>query len=109
MWCSRIRDPFRKILKENLAILSGNGYITMYGKHYSFCDTVYSLPSNYIYCNMCNSLVFIPKKYSTLDDSYQDSHLKSCINGDAISKEYARRNDILESIDTREFLIWQYK
>ncbi|PKY60065.1 hypothetical protein RhiirA4_483332 [Rhizophagus irregularis] len=35
MWCSRIRDPFRKILKENSEILSGNGYITMYGKHYS--------------------------------------------------------------------------
>ncbi|RGB39849.1 hypothetical protein C1646_753972 [Rhizophagus diaphanus] len=83
MWCSRIRDPFRKILKENPRILSGNGYITMYGMH-SSCGAVY-------------------------DNSYRDSHLKSCINGDTISKEYARRNDILESIDTREFQIWQYK
>ena len=34
MWCSRIRDPFRKILEENPRILSKNGYITMYGKLY---------------------------------------------------------------------------
>ncbi|PKC63056.1 hypothetical protein RhiirA1_464305 [Rhizophagus irregularis] len=27
MWCSRIRDPFRKILEENPRILSKNGYI----------------------------------------------------------------------------------
>ncbi|GBB85055.1 hypothetical protein RclHR1_11620010 [Rhizophagus clarus] len=81
----------------------------MYRKHYSSCDMVYSLPSNYIYCDVYDFLVFIPKKYSTLDNSYRDSHLKSCINGDTISKEYARRNDILESIDTIEFKIWQYK
>ena len=30
MWCSRIRDPFRKILEENPRILSKNGYIIMY-------------------------------------------------------------------------------
>ena len=34
MWCSRIRDPFRKILEENPRILSKNGYITMCGKLY---------------------------------------------------------------------------
>jgi len=34
MWCSRIRDPFRKILEENPRILSKNGYIIMYGKLY---------------------------------------------------------------------------
>ncbi len=35
MWCSRIRDPFRKILKENPRFLSKNGYITMHGNlHY---------------------------------------------------------------------------
>ncbi|CAG8682214.1 936_t:CDS:1, partial [Ambispora gerdemannii] len=26
MWCSRIRDPFRKILEENPGIFSKNGY-----------------------------------------------------------------------------------
>ena len=30
MWCSHIRDPFRKILEENPRILSKNGYIIMY-------------------------------------------------------------------------------
>src|SRR3954453_20454747 len=109
MWCSRIRDLFRNILKENLGILSGNGYITMYGKHYSSCDTIYSSPSNYIYCSVCDSLVFIPNKYFKLDDSYRDSHLKRCISGNSISNEHARRKEILESIDTREFQIWQYK
>ena len=49
MWCSRIRDPFRKILKENPEILSGNGYITMYGKLIERSDRVHSLPTNYIY------------------------------------------------------------
>src|SRR6266496_4937927 len=34
MWCSRICDPFRKILEENPKILSKNGFITMYGKLY---------------------------------------------------------------------------
>jgi hypothetical protein len=111
MWCSRIRDPFRKILKENqnLGILSGNGYITMYGKLYSFpSNTLYGLPSNYIYCSVCDFLVFTPKD-STLDDSYQDSHLKRCISGNIISNEHARINEILESIDRKEFQIWQYK
>src|SRR3954452_16926672 len=109
MWCSRICDPFRNILKENLGILSGNGYITMYGKHYSSCDTIYSLPSNYIYCSVCDSLVFVPNKYSKLDDSYRDSHLKRCISGNSISNEHARRKEILKSINNREFQIWQYK
>ncbi|PKY50547.1 hypothetical protein RhiirA4_467077, partial [Rhizophagus irregularis] len=34
MWCSRICDPFKKILEENPRILSKNGYIIMYGKMY---------------------------------------------------------------------------
>src|SRR6266498_3323009 len=33
MWCSRICDPFRKILEENPKILSKNGFITMYGSY----------------------------------------------------------------------------
>ncbi|CAG8521151.1 4704_t:CDS:2 [Ambispora gerdemannii] len=82
MWCSRIRDPFRKILEENPRILSKNGYITMYGNLYEH-DKVHGLPSNYIYCSM----------YSR----------------NTISNEHARRNEILKSIDRREFQIWQYK
>ena len=64
MWCSRIRDPFRKILKENqnLGILSGNGYIPMYGKVIERSDRVHGYPTNYIYCSVCDSLVFIPEK-----------------------------------------------
>ena len=83
IWCSRIRDPFRKILKENLGILSGNGYITMYGKLIERSDRVHDLPSNYIYCSVCDSLVFISEN-SRLDNSYRDSHLKRCISGNTI-------------------------
>ena len=59
MWCSCIRDPFKKILKENPRIFSENGYITIVGKRIESSDRVYGLPSNYIYCNVCDSLVFI--------------------------------------------------
>src|SRR5919206_4333410 len=65
MWCSRIRDPFRKILEEHHtsrdSILSGNGYITMYGKLIERSDRVHDYPTNYIYCSVCDSLVFIPE------------------------------------------------
>ncbi|GES89646.1 hypothetical protein GLOIN_2v1707112 [Rhizophagus clarus] len=110
MWCSRIRDPFRKILEDNYSrgILSKNGYITMYGNLIERSDRVHGLPSNYIYCSVCDSLVYISEN-SCLDDSYQDSHLKRCISGNTISNEHARRNEILKSIDRREFQIWQYK
>src|SRR5215472_2773543 len=58
MWCSRIRDPFRKILEENSRILTKNGYITMCGKLYED-DKVHSgHPTDYIYCSVCDSLVF---------------------------------------------------
>ncbi|GET54281.1 hypothetical protein GLOIN_2v1764122 [Rhizophagus irregularis DAOM 181602=DAOM 197198] len=50
MWCSRIRDPFRKILEENPRILSKNGYITIYGKLY-VDDRIHNHPTNYIYCS----------------------------------------------------------
>ena len=35
--------------------------------------------------------------------------MKRCISRNTISNEYARRNEILKSIDRREFQIWQYK
>src|ERR1700733_13864815 len=62
MWCSRIRDPFRKILEENPRIFSKNGYITMFGKLYEGDCNVHDFPTNYIYCTVCDSLVFIPER-----------------------------------------------
>ena len=64
--------------------------------------------TNYIYCSVCDSLVFISEN-SRLDNSYRDSHLKRCISGNTISDKHARINEILQSIDKREFQIWQYK
>ncbi|RGB36022.1 hypothetical protein C1646_741956 [Rhizophagus diaphanus] len=112
MWCSRIRDPFRKILEEHHTlrggILSGNGYIKMFGKLIERSDRVHGIPSNYIYCSVCDSLVFIPENGYSSANCYRDNHFKSCINN-TISKEHTRRKEILKSIDRREFQIWQYK
>ena len=108
MWCSHIRDPFRKILEENPKILSKNGYIIMYGKLYENDKVHNGYPTDYIYCSVCDSLVFIPATFYS-DRHYYDSHLKRCISGNTISNEHARRNEILQSIDKREFQIWQYK
>src|SRR6266542_1995533 len=108
MWCSRIRDPFRKILEENPRILSKNGYIIMYGKLYENDKIHNGYPTDYIYCSVCDSLVFIPGTgYNPR--IYHDSHLKRCISGNTISNDHARRKEILQSIDRREFHIWQYK
>jgi len=72
-------------------------------------DRVHGHPSNYIYCSVCDSLVFIPENGYSRANYYRDSHLKRCISGNTISNEHVRRNEILQSIDTREFQIWQYK
>ncbi|PKC69970.1 hypothetical protein RhiirA1_391695 [Rhizophagus irregularis] len=110
MWYSRIRGPFRKILEENSEILSKNGYITMHGNLIERSDRVHGLPSNYIYCSVCDSLVFISENgLGGLPITYRDNHLKRCISGNTISNEHARRKEILKSIDRREFQIWQYK
>src|SRR5437868_2675256 len=108
MWCSCIRDPFRKILEENLRILSKNGYIVMCGKLYEN-EKVHGHPSNYIYYSVCDSLVFIPGEYTRRSYRNQDNHLKRCISRNTILNEHARRKGILQLIDTREFQIWQYK
>ncbi|RGB21633.1 hypothetical protein C1646_777611 [Rhizophagus diaphanus] len=80
----------------------------MYGKLIERSDRVHSLPSNYIYYSICDSLIFISENFR-LDNFYQDSHLKRCISENTISNEYAKRNEILKSIDRRKFQIWQYK
>src|SRR3954447_7576272 len=108
MWCSRIRDPFRKILEENPRILSKNGYIVMCEKLYENDKVHTGHPTDYIYCSVCNSLVFIPRNdYNA--HIYHDSHLKRCISENTILNEHAKRKEILQSIDRREFQIWQYK
>src|SRR2546429_9989281 len=79
----------------------------MRGKLYEN-DKVNALPTDYIYCSVCDSLVFIPGgNYSAR--LYHNNHLKRCISGNTISNEHARRNEILKSINKREFQIWQYK
>ena len=73
----------------------------MYGKMYED-DKVHSHPTDYIYCSVCDSLVFIPGTvYSAR--LYHDGHLERCISGNTILNEHARRKEILKSIDKREF------
>ena len=104
MWYSRICDLFRKILEENPRILSKNGYIVMNEKLYKG-GRYNSFLTNYIYCSVYDSLVFIPGTFYSAR-RYHDSHLKRCISGNTISNEHARRNEILQTIDRREFQIW---
>src|SRR5437764_11178086 len=54
MWCSRIHDPFRKILEENPRTLSKNGYIIMCGKLYENDKVHAGHPTDYIYCSVCD-------------------------------------------------------
>ena len=73
----------------------------MCGKLYKN-DKVHAHLTNYIYCNVCDSLVFIPGIcYSNC--RYYDSHLKRCISENTILNKHARRKEILKSIDTRKF------
>jgi hypothetical protein len=73
-WYSHIRDPFRKILKENPKILSKNRYIVICGKLYKNNKVHTGYPTDYIYCSVCDSLVFIPRNdYNAR--IYHDSHL----------------------------------
>ena len=51
----------------------------------------------------------VPENGFSRANYYRDSHLKRCISGNTISNEHAKRNEILKSIDRREFQIWQYK
>ncbi|PKY62471.1 hypothetical protein RhiirA4_527160, partial [Rhizophagus irregularis] len=55
-----------------------------------------------------DSLDFTPAN-GLFEDRYKDNHLKRCISGNPISNEHARINKILQSIDSREFSIWQHK
>ena len=80
----------------------------MYGKLYENDKVHNGYSTDYIYCSVCDSLVFIPGNgYNSR--IYHDSHLKRCISGNTISNDHARRKEIFQSIDRREFQIWQYK
>src|SRR6266536_469010 len=95
VWCSRIRNPFRKILEENPRILSKNRFIIMYEKLYESNSKVHEHPSNYIYYSICDSLVFIPGEYTRHSYHNHDSHLKRCISENTILNDHVRKNEIL--------------
>ncbi len=61
IWYSHICNLFRKILEKNPRIFSKNEYIRMYEKLYKSNSKVHNFLTNYIYYNICNSLVFIPE------------------------------------------------
>ena len=94
MWCSRIRIPFKKILKENPKYFTENEYIQMAGLMYSD-GKVSGIKTNYIYCTVCDSLVFLPNAWGY---GYADEHLKRCIAGNTVSNEYANREELLKMI-----------
>ena len=76
----------------------------MCGKLYENEKVHTGQPTDYIYCSICDSLVFISETgYNPR--IYHDSHLKRCISENTISNEYAKREEILKSIDRRKFQI----
>ena len=108
-WCARIRGPFMKILKENPDILSGRGYIGMYRIFVNVDETEKAkIPWNYIYCSVCDSLVFTPGKCFRVHQ-YHESHFRKCISGDKISMEQTKRKEILKCIDDIKYSIWRHK
>ena len=64
--------------------------------------------TNYIYCSVCDFLVFIPERLIG-DFLYRDGHLKRCIVSKDNPIEHIRRKEILQAIDRKKFQIWQYK
>ncbi len=94
IWCSHICDLFRKILKENLRIFFKNRYIRIYEKLYESDSKVHNFLTSYIYCNICDFLVFISKNSFSIC-LYQNNHFKRYINKDTISKKHIKRKEIL--------------
>jgi hypothetical protein len=107
MWCSRIRGPFRKILEENPKYLSKYDYIQMHGRFYEDGKPVHggssSMPTNYIYCTVCDSLVFLPVR---LWGTTGEKHFMRCIAGNTASEQ---KEDLLLAITRLEGSIWQQK
>jgi hypothetical protein len=71
--------------------------------------------TNYIYCTVCDSLVYIPDNWNfcLTDSATASSHLKRCIAGNtrygSISGECAKREEFLNVIAQKEYYIWQLK
>lgn len=104
MWCSQIRNTFKKILEENLGYYSKNDYFQMYGKFYDDGKPKHSfIALNYIYCTVCDSLVFLPDR---LWRSSGDIHLTSCITKNTESEQ---REYLLQVISWFKDYIWQEK
>jgi hypothetical protein len=106
MWCSRIRGPFRKILEEN-PYLSKYDYIQMGGKFYYDGKPKHGgssyMPTNYLYCIVCDSLVFFPARLSGTSGEF---HFMICIAGNTASKQ---KEELLLEIARLEGHIWQSK
>ena len=62
----------------------------MYGKLYENDKIHNGYSTDYIYCSVYDSLVFIPGNGYNFH-IYHDSHLKRCISGNTISNDHARR------------------
>ncbi|PKC03964.1 hypothetical protein RhiirA5_422944 [Rhizophagus irregularis] len=75
MWCSRVRYPFKKLLEYNPKYFSKNGFIQMIERVYIDGEFKAERRSLYIYCTVCDSLVFIHE--NTIECA--NDHLKKCI------------------------------
>jgi hypothetical protein len=112
MWCDRIHAPFKKILEENLSFFSKNEYIQMYDWSYEDGKKVTTGPlihsTNYIYCTVCDSLVYIPDNWNfcLTHSASASNHLKRCIAG---ADECAKMEEFLHVIARKEFSIWKAK
>lgn len=128
MWCDRIHAPFKKILEENPRFFSKNEYIQMYDWSYIDGKKVTTGPlihsTNYIYCTVCDSLVYIPDNWTfcLTHSATASNHLKRCIAENtrysSISAptehlkgagERAKREEFLHVIAQKEYYIWQLK
>src|ERR1051325_4746356 len=75
MWCSRIRVPFRKLIEYNPTFFSKNEFIHMTERLYENGEFKPVKRSFYIYCTVCDSLVFICEN----TEKCADKHLNECI------------------------------
>jgi hypothetical protein len=75
MWCSRIRDPFRILIEHNPKFFSKNEFIHMTGREYKDGKFEPGKHTFYIYCTVCDSLVFICEN----TEKYANGHLNECI------------------------------
>ena len=75
MWCSRIRAPFRILIEHNLKFFSKNEFIHMTKREYKNGKFEPGRHTFYIYCTVCDSLVFICEN----TEKCANKHLNECI------------------------------